>query len=142
MFKHVSTLIASILMLCSFNLNAEQMKKLGDWDVHYIALGTTFLTPEVARAYGIQRSRYNGLINISVLNSQSKQAQSVAMTGTAKNLLGVVKDLSFKEVKEGDAIYSLAVLPFRNEEQYQININIRHGNELQKLNFKHKFYAE
>lgn len=142
MSKLISALTAGLLLLCSFSSSAEQMKKLGDWDVHYIALGTTFLTPEVARAYGIQRSRYNGLLNISVLDSNSKTAQSVAMTGTAKNLLGVVKKLSFKEVKEGDAIYSLAVLPFRNEEQYQINIDIRHGNQQQKLSFKHKFYVE
>lgn len=142
MYKLIRVSFVFLLMLFSGFSQAEQMKQLGHWDVHYMALGTTFLTPQVAKNYGIQRSRYNGLLNISVLDSQDKSAQSVAITGKAKNLLGVEKKLIFKEVKEGNAIYSIAVLPFRHEEKFQFTINIRHGNQHQTLKFKHKFYAE
>ncbi|WP_233267499.1 DUF4426 domain-containing protein [Paraglaciecola sp. L3A3] len=121
---------------------AEQKVSLANWDLHYIALNSTFLTPDVAKQYGIVRSKFNGLINISVLDSKSKAAQSVALTGTAKNLLGVVKKLAFKEVTEGEAIYYLAVLSFSDQEQYRISIDINDGKVTKTLKFQHKFYAD
>jgi hypothetical protein len=121
---------------------AEQKQDLGDWEVHYIALNTTFLTPQVAKSNGIVRSRYNALINISVLDRQNKQAQSVVLTGQAKNLLGVVKTLSFKQIKEGKAIYYLAVLPFSDQEQYRFTLQINDGQKQENLKFQHKFYAD
>jgi len=121
---------------------AEQKQDLGDWEVHYIALNTTFLTPQVAKSNGIVRSRYNALINISVLDRQNKQAQSVVLTGQAKNLLGVVKTLSFKQIKEGKAIYYLAALPFSDQEQYRFTLQINDGQKQENLKFQHKFYAD
>ena len=123
-------------------VSAEQKQELGSWEVHYIALNSTFLTPQVAKQYSIVRSKFNGLINISVLDRQSKVAQSPVLTGEAKNLLGVVKKLTFKQVVEGKAIYYLAVLPFSDREQYRISININDGTEQKTLKFQHKFYAD
>ena len=128
--------------LVANNVNAAQYKTLGDWDVHYIVVNTSFLQPNVAKAYRIQRSKYQGLVNISVLDKNSKKAQSIAMTGIATNLLGTKKKLEFREVQDGDAIYYLALLSFRDMEQYRFDINIVAGNETQNLKFKHKFYAE
>ncbi len=146
MAKFIKTRLLTLL-LCSvavlFNTaHAEQYETLGNWDVHYIVINTSFLTPEIARTYGIQRSQYQGLVNISILDKDSHEAQSVSVMGDATNLLGTKKSLTFKEVKEGDAIYYLAVLPFRDQEQYRFDIDIRHGNEKQTLKFKHKFYSE
>lgn len=131
-----------ILLAITTTVKAEQKVSLGNWDVHYIALNTTFLTPEIAKNNGIVRSKYNGLINISVLDKQNQQAQNVSMTGEARNLLGVSKKLSFKQVKEGAAIYYLAVLPFSDQEQYRINVDINDGKTQQTLKFEHKFYVE
>jgi hypothetical protein len=129
-------------LLFSYPANAEQKQELGSWDVHYIALNTTFLTPEVAKQYGLVRSKFNALINISVLDRQDKSAQSVILTGEAKNLLGVIKKLNFKQVTEGEAIYYLALLPFSDREQYRITVNINDGLEQKNLKFQHKFYAD
>ena len=131
-----------LLLFLSSATQAEQYKTLGQWDVHYIVFNTSFLTPEIARAYGLQRSKYQGLVNISVLDKDSHKAQSVSVMGDATNLLGTKKELSFKEVQDGDAIYYLAVLPFRHDEQYRFDIAISHGNDSEKLTFKHKFFAE
>ena len=106
--------------------NAKNMQKLDDLNVHYIALNSTFLTPEIATAYGITRSKVNALINISVLdNTQANTpAKSVNLQGTAKNLLGQEKELEFVEVKEGNAIYYLAELGFTHEDIFIFTINI------------------
>ena len=134
----ITTMLVSILF--ASNSFAEQKKTLGNWDVHYIAVESTFLTPEVARAYGIVRSKNSVLINISVLDKSTKKAQSVAVMGSARNLLGTEKELSFKEVVDGDAIYYLAILPIRDEEHYRFNIRLRQGNTQQTLKFEQKVY--
>jgi hypothetical protein len=128
--------------LFSAHTLAEQKVSLADWDVHYIALNTTFLTPEVAKQYGIVRSKFNGLINISVLDKTTQESQSLLLSGEAKNLLGTVKKLSFKKVTEGKAIYYLATLPFSDQEQYRISVLINDGTQQKTFKFQHKFYAE
>lgn len=136
------TVFIALFSLIMGAAKAEQYETLGNWNVHYIVINTSFLTPEIARAYGLQRSQFQGLVNISVLDKDSHKAQSVSVMGDATNLLGTKKTLTFKEVKDGDAIYYLAVLPFRDQEQYRFNLYISHGNEQQTLKFKHKFYSE
>jgi hypothetical protein len=124
--------------------SAENMKKLGSMDVHYMAIGSTFFTPEIAKVYGITRSRYNGLINISVLDNTKagNPAKTVSITGKAKNNLGQFKTIEFTEVKEGDAIYYLAQIKYRNEETINFTLAINDGNEQQTLKFSQKFYVD
>ncbi|MFT5813833.1 MAG: hypothetical protein ACI9VT_001591 [Psychroserpens sp.] len=125
-------------------VNAENMKKMNDINVHYIALGSTFLTPEIAIAYGIERSRYKGLINISVLdNTQAEhKSKTVNINGRARNDIGQIKSLDFMEVKEGDAIYYLAQVSYTNEETIHFDINITDKGKQHKLKFSQKFYVD
>ncbi len=141
-YSYLLSITLLVVLMFFSQAHAEQKQVLGNWDVHYIALNTTFLSPEVAKQYGIVRSKFNALINISVLDRKEKLAQSVILTGEAKNLIGVIKKLTFKQVKEGKAVYYLAVLPFSDLEQYRISININDGLEQKTLKFQHKFYAD
>jgi len=141
-FTPVYVLLTALVVMMSTGANAEQKKTLGDWDIHYMVVNTPFLTPEVASRYGIVRSKYNALVNISVLNSKSQEAQRVSVSGTARNLLGNTKTLTFKKVEDGDAIYYLAVVPFRDQETFQFAIDVQKGNDTQKLTFKQKMYVE
>ncbi len=135
---------SAILLLLMFNStsHAEMKKKLGDWDVHYIALTSTFLSPQIARANNILRSGKNALVNISVLDSRTNEAQEVSMTGTARNLLGNTRELTFVMVKEGDAIYYLAQVPFDHKEVLRFDIDIKQGRASQNLKFQQTMYVE
>ncbi|MEQ5808820.1 DUF4426 domain-containing protein [Alteromonas sp. NFXS44] len=121
---------------------AEQKQTLGKWDVHYIVVNTTFFTPETAQNYGIVRSKYNALVNISVLDSATGEAQVVSVKGQARNLLGNSKTLNFKRVKEGEAIYYLAPLSFNDRETFRFNVVIQRGNEVQTLKFQQEMFVE
>ncbi|QFI39867.1 DUF4426 domain-containing protein [Moritella marina ATCC 15381] len=136
------SLLLSMTLLISATANAEQMQKLGDWDVHYIAFPSTFLTADVASEYDIDRSKYLGIINISVLDSDSLKAQSVKMTVTARNLLGNIRELEVREIREQDAIYYIAEVPHRNEETYRIKVTLSSGNQTQELKFQQGFYVD
>jgi len=142
MIKLLLTITFSLLALT--NASAENMKKLGTMNVHYMAIGSTFFTPEIAKAYGISRSRYNGLINISVLDNSKagNPAKTVSISGQAKNNLGQFKDLEFQEVKEGDAIYYLAQVNYNNEETLHFTLAINDGKTQQTLKFSQKFYVD
>ncbi|WP_333607616.1 DUF4426 domain-containing protein [Arsukibacterium sp.] len=141
MLKSLSwlSLIAFLLVAPA---HAEQKKQLGDWDIHYIAFNSTFLTPDIARSYNLSRSGKQAVINISVLDKNTQQAQAVNIGGIARNLLGQQRPLTFSEIKDGDAIYYIAVLPFSNEDFFRFSLDIVQGNKRQQLNFEQTFYTE
>ncbi|QBF81900.1 DUF4426 domain-containing protein [Shewanella maritima] len=137
-------LVFAALTLINASVHAEQKQVVGQFEIHYIALDSTFITPEVASTYGIKRSRYNGLVNITVLDTRQdgNPAVAVDIKGFAKNLLDARAELEFKEIREGQAIYYIAQVPFRDEEVIHFNLAIRHDNELNtSLKFKQKFYV-
>ncbi|MDP4983188.1 DUF4426 domain-containing protein [Pseudoalteromonas tunicata] len=149
MFTRFLTLCSSFLLL-TFSLASQaedqggQFKNLGDWEVHYIAFPSTFLQPNIAKSYGLERSKFTGVVNISVLDSRTKDkvAQRVTIKGKARNLLGNTIDLEFKEVVEGDAVYYLAPIKFYNEEVYRFEIDLQQDRQIQQLTFQQKFYVD
>jgi len=67
LLKAVFTLFA---IIGSSFANAELKQTFGDYEVHYNAFNSTFLQPDVAANYQVQRSKYRGLVNITVLQKQ------------------------------------------------------------------------
>jgi hypothetical protein len=145
-YKTILIVLISLSMTLTFahDAFAKNMKKLSNWDVHYIALDSTFITPEIAKAYQISRSRYNALVNISVLDNSKagKPAKHVSITGSAKNNLGQFKTIEFIEVTEGDAIYYLAQVPVNHEETVHFSLDISDGKKTETLKFYQKFYID
>ncbi|QYK00572.1 DUF4426 domain-containing protein [Shewanella psychrotolerans] len=127
------------------NAFAEQKQSVGNYDIHYVALGSTFITPTIAKSYGIQRSSYTGLVNISVLDKsvEGNPAIPVEISGIANNLLDARIDLVFREIREGDAIYYIAEVPYRDDQEINFQIAIKYGKTLNtQLKFKQKFYVD
>ncbi|MDF3126123.1 DUF4426 domain-containing protein [Rheinheimera sp. 1928-s] len=137
-------LLAASLVLAFFMnpLQAEQKKVLGPWDVHYIAFDSTIIDAKIAQSYQLQRSKYQAVLNISVLNSADQKAQQVRISGTATDLTQKQIELSFREVKEGDAIYYLAQVPVHDQKHLNFKLDIWQGTENQKLEFSQMFYTE
>ncbi|WP_226414084.1 DUF4426 domain-containing protein [Shewanella glacialimarina] len=133
------------LMLLIAPAQAEQKQQVGNFDIHYMALNSTFITPAIAKTYGIERSRYNGIINIAVLDTsqEGNPAVAVEISGIANNLLDAKMDLNFKEIREGDAIYYIAQVPYRDDQEINFSIAIKHAKKLNtSLKFKQKFYVD
>ncbi|MCW8091767.1 DUF4426 domain-containing protein [Alteromonas sp. ASW11-130] len=142
-FCRAFSFITIVFVLFNVRLaHAEQKQILDDYEVHYMVVNSTFFTPEVARNYGLVRSRYNALVNIAVLDKDSKKALDVALSGKATNLIGTAKELKFRKVKEGDSIYYLATLAVNDAETYRFVINIQSGNDSKQLKFQQKIYLD
>ena len=121
-------LLTAIFFLClSSSLYAENNKVFGDYDVHYSVLNSTFITPQVAKAYEIVRGKNRALINIAVrkrLEKGTSRAKKALISGESSDLIHT-KTLEFKEVVEQDAIYYLAELTFNDKELRTFTIKIQ-----------------
>jgi hypothetical protein len=141
--KLLSSFILLLSALLSFNSHAEQKITKGNWDIHYIAFPSSFIQPEIAKQYQLQRSKYLAVINISVLdNKDNNKAQNAYVSGMAKNLLGQRTKLEFVKVTEGEATYYLAQLKYDNEEIYNFEIDVQQGNKTETIKFSQKFYVD
>jgi hypothetical protein len=87
---------------------AEQMAVHGDYQVHFNAMQTSDLAAEVARAYGIERSKSRGLLTVSVLKRNKlggTEPVAAKVSATATNLNNQLLKIEPREIKEGPAIY-------------------------------------
>jgi hypothetical protein len=102
-------LVATCLCLLPLMAFGQGQLKRGEYTVHYNALPTTLLTPEVARSSGVTRSASRGLLNIAVLRDGSDAASPVVaqVSAAATNLNGQRQVIRMREVREGTAIYYL-----------------------------------
>src|SRR5689334_6635225 len=84
-------------------------KDAGPYELHFNAVRTDLLTTDVARAYGIERSKNRVMLNVTVLRKDGANASHKAVEAqvsvNARNLNGQQKDIEIRRVNEGDAIY-------------------------------------
>ena len=112
------------LALCLFAGGAAAQNSLtrGDIEVHYNAVPTTVLAPEVARQYAITRSANRALLNIAVL--RAGRAVAAKVSGAATNLSGQRQELALREVREGEAIYYLAEPRVADRETLDFDLSV------------------
>lgn len=142
MKKWLSTALISFI---SLSVHAEQFKNIKNSEIHYSAFNSTLLTAGVATQYQLKRNGHSAILNISVLDNSKlgKPAVNATITGTAKNLIGQIKTLEFKQIKEGQAIYYLAQFSISDEESLTFNINVDAGmTGSGPITFTQKFYVE
>ncbi|WP_404399852.1 DUF4426 domain-containing protein [Idiomarina seosinensis] len=134
---------ALAMALVSHPASAQQKQTMNGWDVHYSAFNSTFLTPDIAAQYDITRSAKRGVINISVLDSETNEALAVPPRGFVSNPRGGVQNLEFEKITEGDAIYYLASFLFGDQELMRFTINLKDdsGNQ-ETLEFEQELYHE
>jgi len=134
--------------LTSLPAIAQQAQEFDDYIVHYNALSSSLITPEVAKAYGIRRSDSRALINISVLkNAEGKTATAVKakVTASGRNLTGQTRNVDMREIDDGDgAIYYIGELSVRNMETFDFTVMVLVEGQNKPFNvkFRQQFYTE
>jgi len=107
---------------------AEQKITVGDYEVHYSAFNSSFLQPKVAESYGIQRTKYRGVVNITVLKKGADGKTTPArafIKGKVKNLIEQSNNLNFRPIIESDAIYHIAEFKISSEDTLTFNLDIQ-----------------
>lgn len=123
------------------------MKDFGDYVVHFNAISTDQLQPEVARAYNITRSKNRAMLNVSIIRKvegTTGQSVSGSVSATANNLTGQLKNLTLRQVQEGEAIYYIGDVAVANGETLVFNIDVTPINETSRFSvrFSRQFFAD
>ena len=121
--------------------------RFGDYEVHYSALNSRFITPEMAERYQLERSGNYGIVNVAIRNikdSDSGKAVTGQVKGSRRNLLSQESGLEFQEVQETDAVYYLAGFRFSGDEllKFSINVTPNGSAHTETIQFEQKFYQE
>lgn len=105
---------------------AAQSVSSGDITVHYSAIPTTRLAPEVARQYGITRSSSRALVNIAVRQGKpgADKALPSKVSAWVTNLNGQRQALSLREVRDGEAVYYLGETRINGHETLAFEIDV------------------
>jgi hypothetical protein len=125
----------------------ESSKDFGDYILHFNALTTDRLTPEVAREYSIVRSQNRALLNVSIMRKRegaTPVAVSGAVAASAVNLTGQLKNLLVREIREGEAIYYIAETPVTNAETLIFTVDATPQNEASRftVRFQKQFFVD
>lgn len=130
-------------------MQAEEqvLKELGDYNLHHNVFNTSALTAEVAKKYGIKRSKKQGMIIVSALKKElGFNPVEIVLAGSATNFNQQLRSLSFREIKEGKAIYYIAVFPIENNETLRFDLEVlisdEEKNTKHNVTFQHAFYTE
>ena len=148
MIKTLLRTLALLTALASLPLMAQQAQDFGEYSVHYNALNSSLITPQVAKAYGIRRSDSRALINISVLKKtgeQSTEAVKAQVTTSGRNLTGQTRTVNMREINDGDgAVYYIGELSVRNMETFDFTVLVtpEGANKPFSLKFRQQFYTE
>lgn len=128
-------------------ITRASFETFGDYIVHFNAQSTTMLPADVARAFGIRRSGNRAMLNITVLRRGDAGGDSpvdAEVAVSAVNLLGQEKDVSVRELREGEAIYYIGEFAVANEEIVTFRISVRPAgaDAPHEFSFRQQFYTD
>jgi len=125
----------------------ESSKDFGEYVLYFNALNTDQLSPDIAREYGIVRSKSRALLNVSIhrkLPGGQTEAVTGAVSASAINLTGQLKTMTLREIREEAAIYYIGELAVSDGEVLIYTIDTTPSNDPSRftVRFKKQFFVE
>jgi hypothetical protein len=118
--------------------------EIGDFVVHFSAQSTDQLPPDIARTYNIVRSKNRAMLTVSVLQAvDNKPVTAVVMVKTV-NLTGQLKNITIRQVTEGDSIYYIGEVTIANRETliFDISVTPDGAEKASEVRFKRQFFTD
>ncbi len=111
--------------------------------VHFSALSTDQLPPEVARQYNIVRSKNRAMLNVSIIRQEDGSSGTGVVTVKTVNLTGQLKNVNMRKIQEQEAVYYIGEIPVANSETLVFDISVTpEGQEDPiEVRFKRQFYT-
>jgi Domain of unknown function (DUF4426) len=125
----------------------EGNKDFGEYVLYFNALNTDQLSPDIAREYGIVRSKSRAMLNVSIhrkLDNGTTEAVTGAVSASAINLNGQLKTMTLREIREDLAIYYIGELAITDGEVLIYSIDATPSNDASRftVRFKKQFFVE
>ncbi|MEX0915820.1 MAG: DUF4426 domain-containing protein [Wenzhouxiangellaceae bacterium] len=123
---------------------AQQSQQFGDYEVHYNTLNTNMLSPEIASVYSIQRAGTQAMLNVTVLNNESREPMEAEISATATNLTGQRREIELRKIDDQGAIYYIGQFRIHDEEMLNFNLQVQpedHDGEPFTMTFRQQFFT-
>ena len=120
------TLAVLFISLISLSAWAENSTGIPGYTIHHNAIPTASLDPAIAKQYRIQRSKYRGMINVSVIKTEegtTGKSSPAVILAKATNIRGQMISIPMRQVLEADAIYYIG--EFRIADQETLNFDLQ-----------------
>ena len=122
--------------------STETSRDFGDYVVHFNALPTSQLSPDVARQYDIARSDNRAILNVSIIEKNPDPGSlgtsvSGAVSASAINLTGQLKNITVREIREETAIYYIGEVLVSNQETLIFTIDVTPLNESSRFSIRY-----
>jgi hypothetical protein len=128
---------------------AGQLKTENGYVIHYNALSTEIIPPEVARNSGIVRSKNRAMLTVAVHkagenNTMHTKAVEAAIEVEKVNLSQQLEAIEMRRVQEGDAIYYIGVFKILNQEvlDFTLKIDPENKGQVQEVKFRQQFFFD
>ena len=117
---------------------------IGDHVVHFNAITTDQLTPEIARAYNFVRSKNRAMLNVSVVSAVDNNSVAATVTVKAVNLTGQLKNVPMRKIEEQEAIYYIGEVAVANRETLIFDITVTPDGVASpsEVRFKRQFFTD
>lgn len=126
--SYLQPFIAALALLMFASAGQAGSKDFGEYTVQWSVFPSTFLTPEIAKENGLNRSRSIGVVNIAIMTEAEDggmKTVSGQVEGKALNDIQQAKFLAFRRIQEGDAVYFIAEYQYSNAELMTFQITAR-----------------
>jgi hypothetical protein len=146
----IASFLQACVLLAGFSLlpttaQAEKSVDIGNYVVHYNAFRADTLPTDVARNYGIPRSRNRAMINIAVVRKDGGTGTPVEayVRGSATNLNNQLTVLVPREIKEPGAVYYIDHFRVHNGETLRFSLDVapEHGSSSYSVQFEQQFFT-
>ena len=143
----LARLATGLALLClALPLKAQQYERVDNYQIHYSAVSTSFLSAEVAAEHNIQRNPAMALLNVSVLeelDDGSTRPVNAQVNGKVGDIGGqAASPLSFRSLRDGDSVSQIAVFRIHDDEPMRFDLDVRYdrNREPASVNFIQRFY--
>lgn len=122
-------------------------RDFGDYVLHFNAISTDQLAPDVAKTYNIVRSKNRALLNVSIVKKvagSTGEPVPGAVAALVANDTGQLKDANLREIREGQAVYYIADFAVSPGETLVFTVDATPINETSRFSvrFTRTFYGE
>ncbi len=138
-------LFAVLLFTC--NAWAENSTSIPGYTIHHNAIPSASLDPAVAVQYRIQRSKYRGMLNVSVIkdvpDTTGKPVDAIVMA-KATNIRGQLISIPMRRVTEGEAIYFIGEFRIADQEtlNFELQVKPRGETRFHKATLSQQFFID
>lgn len=133
-------LLALLLLMPA--AHADRFEQHDDLEIHFNAMPTTRLSPEISEARGIPRSRLQGMVLISVL--RDGESVPARLRGHVVDDAGDERDIQFREVREGDFVNTIGTFRINDLERlrFELEVRPRDGDARYPIRFSERFHVD